>query len=176
MDSLRLEMASHHLPRPRSANLAGPNAVEVGNDFTPAVAPVTISMPLPFFSIAGATSCAAINAPNALTRQVFSNVARLGIHQLTERPHRGVVEQRVHFAKFAPNLVERRCYVRGFRDLRRHRQRLAAFGFDCACDSCELVLAPRHQRYRKFADGPNARVSRSLRENREPRTIERLSV
>jgi hypothetical protein len=115
--------------------------------------------PLPFFSIAGATSCAAINAPNALARQVFSNVARLGI-----------------FAKFAPNLVERCCYVRGFRDLRRHRQRLAAFGFDCACDSCELVLAPRHKRYRKFADGPNARVSRSLGENREPRTIERLSV
>ena len=42
-----------------------------------AVAPVKMITPLPRFSIDGTTACAAINAPNVVTRQVFSKVLGL---------------------------------------------------------------------------------------------------
>src|SRR3984957_10943156 len=62
---------------PRIANFAGPNAADVANGFMPAVAPVKMIVPLPRLSIAGTTSCAAMNAPKVVTRQVFSNVLGL---------------------------------------------------------------------------------------------------
>ena len=62
---------------PRIANFAGPNAAEVANGFTPAVAPVNTIVPARFATIAGTTCCAARNAPNAHTRQVFSKVLGL---------------------------------------------------------------------------------------------------
>ena len=52
--------------------------------------------------------------------------ARLGVHQFAERAHRGVVEQHVHVAEFAANLVECRGYVGGLRDVRGDGDRLAA--------------------------------------------------
>src|ERR1700723_3329849 len=62
---------------PRIANFAGPNAADVANGFMPAFAPVKMIVPLPRFNIAGTTSCAAMNAPKVVTRQVFSKVLGL---------------------------------------------------------------------------------------------------
>lgn len=145
VDALGCRSRAISCASPRLANLAGPNAAEVGNGFTPAVAPVNMITPAPRFSIAGTASCAARNTPNVLTRQVFSKVLGLVFINLPN----GRIAALYSSASTSPS--SRRIFVQGFADVcrlrgvGRHRDSFAAVGLNLFCERGELVFSARDQ-------------------------------